>query len=38
MLKFIFNLKEQIDDMVGVMMQCIFAKIPAVSPETKKGP
>lgn len=37
MLKFYFNLKEQIDDMAGTLVQNILANTPAVSPETKKA-
>ncbi|WP_234099685.1 hypothetical protein [Enterobacter roggenkampii] len=27
--------KKELDDMTGVLMQCIFANTPAVSPESK---
>lgn len=37
MLKFYFNLKEQIDDLTGILVQNIIANPPAVSPETKKA-
>jgi hypothetical protein len=37
MLKFYFNLKEQIDDITGTLVQSIFANPPAVTPETKKA-